>query len=94
MNVLDIISKVNDKVNGILSGNIAIRVEESKWMVRARKDCNLDVLLQLVVFARDCLSSSKRALVVGIADVELVVCFVVLSEDISEHEIRYSYSIG
>lgn len=64
---------MNYEVDGILSGDISIRVEESKRMVGARIDCYLDILLQSIVLAGNCLGSSERALVVGVADIELVV---------------------
>ena len=55
-----------------LSCDVAVRVEEAEGVVRAAIDCNAN-FGNVVVSVWCCLCSSKWALVVRVADVELVV---------------------
>ena len=66
---------MDDKVYRILSGDVSVRVEEPEWKVGAGEYCKLDILLQFIVLAGNRLRSSKRTLVVRVADVELIVYF-------------------
>ena len=71
---VNVITKMDNIVDRVFSSRVSICVEEAEWIVAAGIHCYLDGSIDFVALAGDGLRSTERAGVVGVADVELIVC--------------------
>lgn len=70
--LIDVVSKVNDIVDGVFVHDIAICIEESERIVGTRKYCKLDIGDVFASFCRDGFGSAYHRLDIRVTDIELV----------------------